>query len=252
MKTLLLALLVPLLALGKNQIAHDDASEAAYDAEWKSDSNGGSGFGPWMQQTLTSGDPSHAGFFVATQENNPDLNNIVAKNKAFGMYANGTSFEVASAFRSLSKPLGVGESFSFALEHDRFEKKFDTDATAAGSIGITLRTGNQAASIDDYNKGARFEFGYYAGQQNYQIYDGEENHDTGVPFTDAGLTVKLTLLTADTYDLEITTLADKKTVKLSGRKLGGAAGGTLNSLCIFDRNGEKFDAYFNSFEVSKD
>lgn len=252
MKTLLIALLFPLLALAKDQIAQDDASQSAYSSEWKSGSNGGSGFGPWTQQTLTSGDPSNAGFYIATQENNADLNGIAVGGKAFGMFANGVSFEVASAFRAFSKPLGVGESFSFTMEHDRFEKKFDSDSSAAGAIGITLRTGDQAGSIEDYNKNARFEFGIYGGQANYQIYDGEENHDTGVPFTDAGLSIKFTLLTADTYDLEITTLADKKTTKLSNRKLGGASGGSLDSFCIFDRNGEKADAYFNSFAVGKE
>ena len=106
--------------------------------------------------------------------------------------------------------------------------------------------------MDDYNKGVRFEFGFYEGQGNYQVYDGEEKHDTGVAFTDAGLSVTFTLVTADTYALEITTLADKKTTKLSGRKLAGTAAGALDSFSIFNRDGEKSDAFFNGFQVTKE
>ncbi len=246
-------LLWPALALAKEQmvIAGDDASQSAYSSGWKSDS-GGSGFGGWTFQSASSGDKSYAGFFIATQEQNPEMKNAAIQGKAFGLFANGSSFEIASAFRPLNKPLGVGESFSFLLGNGKIEKKGDTDDPATGSIGITLRTGNESGGVDAYNKGARFEFGYYEGQGNYQVYDGEENHDTGVAVTDAGLSVSLTLVTADSYDLEITTLADKKTTKLSGRKLGGTAGGAIDSFCIFNRDGEKSDAFFNGFQVSKE
>jgi hypothetical protein len=255
MKPWLLLFAVPAVALAADptNIAEDDASQSAYGSEWKADTNGGAGFGAWILQTQSSGgDQSHAGNFIATPENNPDLNNVTINGKAFGFFANGTGFEAVAAFRSLSKPLGVGESFSFQMEHGRIEKKFDTDDPGTGSIGITLRNGNQSGAVDDYNKGARFEFGFYEGQDTYQVYDGQDDHDTKIPFTDLGLTIKLTLVTADTYDLEVTSLGDKKTTKLSGRKLGGSAGGTLDSFCIFDRDGEKYDAFFNKFQVTKD
>lgn len=250
MKLILLPLfLLPLSPLLADSLAHDDASQSAYGSEWKSGSNGGTGFGEWTQQTQTSGEGSHAGFYIATTENNSDLNAIASGSKAFGLYANGSAFEAATAYRSLAKPLEPGATFSIQLEHGQFEKKFETDSADAGSIGLTLRNGNASGSTDDYNKGARFEFGFYGGQANYQVYDGETQHDTGVAFTENGVSIKLTLLTADTYDLEITTLPDKKTTKLSNRKLAGS--GSIESLCLFDRNGEKADAYFNSLDISK-
>jgi hypothetical protein len=201
-------------------------------------------------QTLTGSGNSNAGFYVANAGDHPDLKGSAKEGKAFGLYANGVNFESATAFRTFSKPVEVGQSVGVTFETGVFEKKFDVDSAAAGSVGITLRSGTAGNGIDDYNKGARFEFGVYAGTANYQIYDGQDDHDTGIAFIPGGVKLKFTLTGADTYDLEVTTLADQKTKTLSGRKLGGTAAGTIDSLCIFDRNWEKNDAYFNDLLVS--
>lgn len=249
---LLLATLCALAAHAADPIlAEDDATDGVYKTGWKTD-GGGSGFSDWVFQSahLATGD-SYAGFFIADAAGaNPDASAVAIGGKAFGLFANGVSFEVASAFRSLKKPLEIGQTFSFLIKHGDYVKKFADDDPGAASVGITLRSGNESASVDDYNKGARFEFGWYAGKPNYQIYDGETNQDTGIPVTDGGLTVSVTLVTADIYDIEITTLADKKQTTLKGRKLGGQAGGTIDSFCVFDRNGEKNDAFFNGFQVT--
>ena len=161
-------------------------------------------------------------------------------------------FEAVTAFRPIGRTLAPGMAFSFTMKHGEFVKKFDTDDPAPGSTGITLRTGNANANTDDYNRGARWEFGAYEGQGNYQIYDGEAKQDTGIPTSDGGLSVTFVLTGPDTYDLEVTKLDGKKTTKLKGRKLGGAAGGKLESFCIFNRDGEKADVFFNGFQVTKE
>jgi hypothetical protein len=230
-------------------VAQDDATKEAYGSGWTDGSNGGSGFNAWSFKTLTGSGNSNAGFYIATATDNPDSKGVDQDGKAFGLYANGVNFEAASAFRALSTPLAVGQSVVVSWQTGDFEKKFDTDSGGTGSVGFTLRTGDQANAIDDYNNGARFEFGVYSGTPNYQIYDGQDDHDTGVPFNDEGVKVKLTLTGTDTYNLDITTLADQKTTTLTGRKLAGTAGGSIDSLCIFDRNWEKNDAYFNDIEV---
>jgi hypothetical protein len=250
---LCLAVLLGISVMGRAQgsslAAQDDAAQAAYGASWADGTNGGSGYGPWKQQTLTGEGESHAGFYIVVATDHPDLKGAAKDGKAFGFYANGTGYEIASAFRPFARPVAVGQLFVVSFQVGPFEKKFATDSPSGGSVGITLRSGNEANSTDDYNKGARFEFGTYAGSPNYQIYDGEENHDTGVPFSDGGVKLKFTLVTADTYNLEVTTLADQKMQTLAGRKLGGTAGGQIESFCLFDRNWEKNDAYFNDFEV---
>lgn len=233
-------------------VANDDASQPAYSSGWKSD-GGGTGFGIWILQNVQKPEvQSHSGFYIADTHNNPDLNGVAVSDKAFGLFANGTEFENASAFRAFNKPLEPGDSFSFTVEHGELIKKGDYDEPGGSSIGLTLRSGTQVTNVDDYNKGARFEFGIYKDKPNYQIFDGDSNTDSGIPFTDGGLKITFKLVSADSYDLEVTSLKENKTVTLTGRKLGGTQGAALDNFCIFDRNGEKFDAYFNSFSVTKD
>lgn len=229
-------------------IAEDDASQ--YSDGWGSGKNGGTGFGAWTQTSEgNAAENRHAGFFIATTDNNKDLNGIAKDGKAFGLYANGTGFEQAVAYRSLDKPLAVGDSFSFMMETGPFEKKFEKDE-GGGSVGLTLRSGNAADSTTDYNKNSLFEIGHYQGQNNYQIYDGSNKPDSGVPFTDEGIAVTVTLTGSDTYDLEIQTMKDKNVTKLPGRKLSSS--GPIESFAIFNRNSEKYDAFFNQFQISRD
>jgi len=256
MKTLLsLLFLLSVLPLRADDqiLAEDDASDPAYRGGWKTES-GGSGFGNWtLQSQKAEGAESYAGFFVADSTStgsNPDSAAIALEGKAFGMFANGSGFEIASAFRPLKRPLAVGQTFSFLIKYGEFVKKTDKDDFAGGSVGITLRSGTASSSVEDYNKGARFEFGAYAGKPNYQIYDGEKTQDTGIPLTNGGLTVSVTVVTADTYDIEVTSFEDKKKTTLKGRKFGGTAGELIESFCIFDRNGEKNDAFFNGFQIT--
>ena len=235
-------------------IGDDDASNTEYTNNgWVSDKGDGSGFKKWSLQTKTGeGGNSHAGFYIASADAKPDLNGIAMRGKAFGMFANGTAFEAASAaFRPFDKPLKVGQSFSFLMEHGQMVKKFDTDVAGGGSCGLTLRTSNDATGVDDYNKDVRFEIGYYKNDSGdaYNVYDGDGMKKLDVPFTDAGLAITFTLITEDTYDLEVTTLSNRQTVKLAGRKLNGTAGAPITSFCIFDRNGETDDVYFNGFQI---
>lgn len=245
-------LLLPLgiISAEPTNIAEDDAAQSAYGGSWDTGKNGGSGFGAWSMTNEGNDENRHSGFFIATTSNNKDLNGIAKDEKAFGLFANGSGFEQAVAYRSFDKPLTVGDSFSFMMENGTFEKKFEKDDSSGGSIGLTLRSGNANSATTDYNKDALFEIGYYQGKSNYQIYDGSDKPDSGVPFTDQGISVTVTLTGSDTYDLEIQTMKDKNVIKLPGRKLSSA--GTIESLAVFDRNSEKNDAYFNQFQVSRE
>ena len=226
--------------------ATDDAGQPAYGSSWNT-SGGGSGFGEWKFQQRAEGSDAYAGTFIADNSTNPEMQPIGLNGKAFGLYANGPDFEAAAAFRAFLTPLQVGDTFSFRMLNVPIEQKGATDSPAGGSIGLTLRNGNAADSHDDYNKGARFEIANIKGTPTYQVYDGQSDRDTGVAYTDKGIVVTVTLTGADTYDLSITSLGDKQTKKLSGRKLGGS--GAIESFCIFDRNGEKADGFFNNFQV---
>ncbi len=231
-------------------IAEDDASKSEYGGSWDSGKNGGSGFGSWTMTTDGNDADRHSGFFIASTDTNKDLNNIAKEGKAFGMFANGAGFEQAVAYRSFIKPLEAGDSFSFMMENGRFEKKYEKDETGGHAVGLVLRTDNATSSTTDYNSGAMFEFGYYQGTDNYQIHDGTATSDSGVAFTDAGVTVTVTVTGSDSYDLEIQTMNDKKLTKLPGRKFKSS--GEIESLAVFNRNAEKNDVYFNQFQVARD
>ena len=234
-------------------VGDDDASKTEYsNSGWNSEKSDGSGFGKWTLRTTTGeGGNSNAGFYIASADAKQDLNGVVMRGKAFGMYANGTAFEAAAAFRNFDKPLKVGQSFSFLMEHGQIVKKFDKDAPGGGSCGLTLRAANTVGGAEDYNKDVRFEVGYYKNDAGggYNVYDGDGVKKLDVPFTDAGLAITFTLVTSDIYDLEVTTLANKQTVKLAGRKLNGITGASITSFCLFDRNGETNDVYFNGFQI---
>lgn len=239
-----------LQAKPQDVIGDDDASRYV-NSGWNSDKGDGTGFGPWeLRATTAKEQNSHAGFYIASADAKPDLQNAAIRGKAFGMYANGVSFEAAAAFRAFDKPLLPGQSFSWIMENGEIVKKFDVDTdTDGGSLGLTLRTGNANSDAGEYNVGVRFEIGYYKKANAYILYDADGMKKLDVPFTDAGLAITFTLVTPDTYNLEITSLADKKTVKLNGRKLGGTLGDPIASFCLFDRNGESNDVYFNGFQI---
>lgn len=233
-------------------IAEDEASHSAYNGGWQSEKNAGTGFGAWLLRTEGGvGADSHAGFFIASASAQPDLENVATAGKAFGMFANGVNFEVACAFRTFDAPLAVGDSFSLMMECSEFIRKFDSDDPRPGVVGFSLRTGSASEGWDDFQNGARLQFGRYQGDENYQIFDGESDHDTGVPATNAGVSVTVTLVTPDTYDLEITSLDTNETKKLPGRKLAGDPGSPIESFAIYNQDGEQGDAYFNGFQVSR-
>ncbi len=231
-------------------VSQDDASQEDYKPGWSSGKNGGNGFGKWNLQTKTgSGGRSHAGFYVANTADKSDLNGVAEDGKAFGVYANGTSFEVAAAFRAFDQPLRAGQAFSLLLEHGTFVRKFDADSPEPPSCGVTLLPDAAGASTDDYDRGARFEFGYFPAEGAYVVRDGDGRKKLDVPFTDAGLAVTVSLLTADTYNLEVTVLSSRKTYHLDGRRLAGTPGAAIGGFCLFDRNGETSDVFFNGFQV---
>ena len=236
-------------------IAEDDAAHSGYSGSWGNDKNGGSGFAAWITTSEGTGADQHAGFFIAETSSNSDLNGIAKDGKAFGLFANGAGFEQAVAFRAFNKPLETGDSFSFMIETGGFEKKSDKETAGGGAIGLVLRSGSASSSPADYNAGAMFEFGHYQGTTNYQIHDGTQNSDSGVAFTDSGVIVTVTVTGSDSYDLEIQTAKDKNLTKLPGRKFGSAGSaksGSIESMAVFNRNGEKNDAYFNGFQISRE
>ncbi|MDX6766434.1 MAG: hypothetical protein SFU85_06550 [Candidatus Methylacidiphilales bacterium] len=234
-------------------LAEDDAAHSAYNGGWNNGGNAAnSGFGGW--QLVTSGaDKSdrHAGFIIARREAGNELDHADIDRKAFGLYANGSGFETAVAFRNLDNPLGVGESFSLLMEAGDFAPKTGSDDPKPGWVGFALRTGTASASTEDIERAARFVFGVRQGESRYFVRDGGKDTDTGVEANGSGVAVTVTLVSADAYDLEITALDTKVTKRFAGRRLAGPPGGPIESFALCNQDGEKGDAYFNGFQVTR-
>lgn len=211
----------------------DDASNAAYDGmtnPWTSGDNGGTNFGAW---TLSTTNASNAGHFVGNSNNNGDGNGgINTADRALGMYANNGA--VANAVRPFVTTLIPGTIFSLQMDNGFIE--------AGGSVGFGL----QNASGENI-----LEFYFRNGQPNYKYNDFNGEQDTGLGFTDDGLTIQITLLTATTYQLSVTRNGGGS-FTTTGTLKNPAGGQTVSQFRLFNANagsGGQPDAFFNNFSV---
>ena len=223
----------------------DSADGATYQDGWKEGISGGTGFGNWIMKS--NGDPdkkSYAGFYLATQQERPGISTLATGGKAWGIFADGGGFQETCAFRPFSAPLSAGQTFSVEI----ITPTPKSNSGSTGSIGLTLRNGNTSEKPGDYNQGVRFEFTALEGKPNYQIYDGDNSSDSGLPIPMGGVRLEFTLQPNDLYDLKITPLDGGNPVELKGRKLAGPAGSPIESLGIFNRDSEA-NAFFNKLSI---
>jgi len=230
----------PALAGGRTDVA------SSYGADWKDGAGAANGWEAWTLRA--NGNPekkSYAGFYLAKQEEKSGSEPVATEGRSFAIFADGEGFQEAAAFRGFSKALESNQSFSI----DLIAPAPKSNAGTSGSIGLTLRNGKKADGPADYNAGARFELTAIEGQANYQIFDGSQPSDSGLPVTPAGFRVEFTLKSPDTYDLKLYPLSGGSPVELKDRKLGGNAGAPLESFSIFNRDSEQ-NAFFNRLRLN--
>ena len=149
-------------------ITHTD-NASNYGLGWTTGSNGGTGFGAW---TLTSsgGTGGFAGAFLG----NPSAAGISGMpTNSFGLYANPPgSGAFVTAERGFSKPLGVGDSFSFVWG-------INWDSGSGGNKGFSIYSGgtsgtelinvnNAGSSVITIN-GTNVGFGYGTAAMTWTI-----------------------------------------------------------------------------------
>jgi hypothetical protein len=237
-------------AASQVNIGDDDADQGMYGGAWRDGTGGDNGFFPWKIVSKADGEGSFAGNYLAKKSERPALGPIAA-DKAFALFANGKSYEEVVAFRGVSVPLEPGDNFSFDILHGPFQSKSDQDDTTPSEVGVTYRTGNANESIGDWANGARLQFFAREGSPNYLITDAEKEFDTGIPITSEAVALTLTMVDADTYDLEVINLKDQSVKLFEKRKFGGEAGGAINSVAFFNRNAETHDFAFNNFQLMR-
>jgi hypothetical protein len=212
--------------------AGDQADNAAYDPSWDSGDNGGNGFGPW---SLSAG--ANAGFFVGDSRTNGDGNSngdndINTGGKAWGMYAN--SGGQSNAFRTFSADFTPGTVFTIKMDNGWIE--------SGGAVGLGLRN----SSGNDL-----FEFYFRNGEADYKYNDASGEHGTGFNFSDEGLELNFTLLTATTYQLVVNPLTGGS-FSFTGSLKNPAGGQAVNRLRLFNANagftGQR-NAFFNEAGV---
>ena len=239
-------------AIGASQvhIADDDANQGLYNDGWKDGSGGDNGFFPWKMVAKSDGEGSFAGHFMGKKGEQGGVD-VLTTDRIFALFANGRGFEESVAFRGISVPLEPGDNFSFDILHGPFAPKGDTDDGKPGEVGVVYRSGNANASVGDAESGARLKFMARKGSPNYLVTDSEKDFDTGIPITQDALALTVTMVDADTYDLEVINLRDQSRKLFEGRKFGGEAGKPISSLAFFNRNAEANDFFFNNFQLCR-
>lgn len=249
--SVLLALAFPVWALTQVNVGEDQANQGMYNGGWNPGSGNDNGFFGWQFAAKSDGEGSFSGHYLGKVGERSELAPITT-DRVFSLFANGKSYEESVAFRGIAVPLEPGDNFTFEILHGPFQQKGDQDDATPSEVGVTYRTGNADGAVTDVETGARLRFFAREGSPNYFITDSETEFDTGIPITQEAVALTLTLVDADTYDLEVINLQDKSVKLIEGRKFGGQAGAPIESLAFFNRNAETHDFSFNNFQLSRD
>ncbi len=234
-------------------LAADTASSPAYANGWTNGSNGGTGFGPWVQipfnynHTNSQGNPL-AGFLINTSSTaygTTATPNIDTAGSSFDVYADYATAGLAAdpvAYRPFTAPLSVGQTFSMNVLTGYIngfgEEGFQLQNAAGGAATPLFQFAASGAGTD-------YGINYGANLSNAI--------DTGIVAANNanGVNVAVTLTGPDTISATVTPLALGATPAVfSNLSLGS---GSLNQLMLFNDNltyGGTQDAYFNSLAIT--
>jgi hypothetical protein len=209
---LLLTFLGLSAALPRLRAANSASDNAANYAAWINGANGGSGFGPWQ---ITRGTATN--FFLASSVNNGTApsGGIDTAGKSFGMLdVNAFGSSISRNFTGGS--LTVGQTFTVDMDNGLVDP--------AGSVRFFLGNTNSVL----------FQFRFSGGGTNYLINDAGGARNTGVPFTDDGLRIAVTLTDSNKYSAAITSLAGLGTTFMTGTFSFDASGIGANQFGFTD------------------
>ncbi len=178
------------------------------------------------------------GFFMASSTGNDNSqpasnggNDIDTGGRSWGMY--NTNGVVTEALRPFPAALGMGQTFSIDM---------DNGDSVVGTVGFGLQDSGSGSN--------RLEIYFVGGRGDYTINDANGEHDSGVPFTWAGINVLFRLTSSNTYAVTITRYIDGAGASFAGT-LNNA--GSVDRLRLFDANGaggSANDLYFNNLRVA--
>jgi hypothetical protein len=152
-----------------------NSDSAVLYTSWNQGDNNGSGFNEWYFNSTTN-----SGNFIADTSNHPNMN--VGASQGFGLWANNGGR--AAVTRSFATPMKEGDSFAVRFDNNWIEN--------GGQVGFEMR---------DPNGAVRFKFYFIGGEDNYRIDDASFARNSGVAYTENGLSLSLILTGTNTYRL---------------------------------------------------
>jgi hypothetical protein len=145
---------------------------------WTNTSNLGTGWGGgWILNAFGT-----AGHFIGTPEANP---NLTISTHAFGLWSQLTN--LSEAVRSFPAPLAPGQKFRATIQNKWI---------AEGQQGVGMSLRNSAG-------GSLIQFYFNGGDQQYTVEDASGGRPSGIPYTDQGLAVEISILTATSYVMNV-------------------------------------------------
>ncbi len=161
-----------------NHGAHDSATNSVYATVWTNGMDGGVRWGgPW--EISASGS---AGHFIATSAEA----NLGISTRAWALWANTNQAGTAEARRNFADRLHAGDILTFKFENNWIDN--------GSTVGFGLR--------NFFNENL-FEFMFTGGGTNYVVNDGLGNaRNTGIAWTQSGLSITYELTSPTTYRLE--------------------------------------------------
>ena len=198
---------------------------------WDNGNNQGSGFGAW--QLSPSPNNGNAGFFLASSANNGGApqpsGNINTSGQAWGLYANNDN--TASAIRPFTGgSLTAGQDFLIRMDNGNINN--------GSSVGFGLQN---SSGVN------RFEFYFVGGGSSYTINIGGTTINTGIGFTDDGLSLVFSQGSANAWSLAVTPAGGSMS-----QFSGTLAASDISQARLFNFNaggGGASDAFYNNIQV---
>ena len=151
--------------------------------------------------------------------------------QSWGLY--NTGGDVTEALRPFPAALGVGQTFSMDM---------DNGDSVVGTVGFGLQDSSSGSN--------RLEVYFVGGRGDYTIHDATGEHDSGIPFTWAGINVLARLTSSNTYAVTIKRYIDGQSASFAGTLLNS---GQIDQVRLFDANGAggaPNNLFFNSVRVA--
>ncbi len=208
-----------------------NASASAYDDGWQSGDNDGSGFEPWF---LFGGN-----YIVSTSTSNGNGDsNSDGDIDSVGNVALGLAD--TSARREFEESLSIGSTVSFDFDN--------------GTIKPSVNHRVAFYLLDEnYNLAWAFDYASYSGDLlNYRYWNGSSPVDTGIPFTDEGIRIKITLITQNQINPIITDIATGTIYNLGILTIDLPANKLINKISFSNSNsGSNIENYLfiNNLEI---